>query len=87
MKGVPFRSSHEIVGKIVSYAEAKQINLDNIKIDEFRKFSKHIEEDVYQAIDVEKSIHSKKSKGSTSPANVKKAATKILSSLKKDGYN
>ena len=87
MKGVPFRSSHEIVGKIVSYAESKKINLDNIKISEFRKFSKHIGEDVYQAIDIEKSIHSKKSIGSTSPANVKKAASKILSSLKKDGYN
>ena len=87
MKGVPFRSSHEIVGKIVSYAESKKINLDNIKISEFRKFSKHIGEDVYQAIDIEKSIHSKKSIGSTSPANVKKAASKILSLLKKDGYN
>ena len=87
MKGVPFRSSHEIVGKIVSYAESKKINLDNIKISEFRKFSKHIGEDVYQAIDIEKSIHSKKSIGSTSPTNVKKAASKILSSLKKDGYN
>ncbi len=87
MKGVPFRNSHEIVGKIVSYAESKKINLDNIKISEFRKFSKHIGEDVYQAIDIEKSIHSKKSIGSTSPANVKKAASKILSSLKKDGYN
>ena len=85
-KGVPFRDSHEIVGKIVKHAEIKKISLSDISIDDFKKYSASIEKDVYSALDIEKSIHNKKALGSTSPANVKKAASKILTALRKDGY-
>jgi argininosuccinate lyase len=86
MKGVPFRTSHEIVGKIVQYAESKKINLNEISLAEFKKFSSKIGKDVYDAIDIEKSIRSKKAIGSASPANVKKQAKKILTSMKLYGY-
>ncbi len=86
MKGVPFRTSHEIVGKIVKFAESKKCNLSDLTLKEFIKFSKDISEDVYEAIDIEKSIHTKKTTGATSPNNVKKESQKILSSLKKMGY-
>ena len=39
MRGVPFRTSHEIVGNIVKYAESKNISLDDIPLDIFKKFS------------------------------------------------
>ena len=86
MKGVPFRESHELVGKIVKYAETRDISLNDLSLDEFKKFSNKIKDDVYKAIDVCSSIYNKTSPGATSPINVKKAANKILSSLKKDGY-
>jgi argininosuccinate lyase len=86
MKGVPFRTSHEIVGNIVKYAESKKISLNEIPLGIFKKFSSSITKDVYDAIDIEKSIHSKKALGSTSPSNVKKQAKKILVSLKPYGY-
>jgi len=86
MKGVPFRTSHEIVGSIVQYAESKKINLNEMSLDKFKKFSSKIGKDVYDAIDIEKSIRSKKAIGSTSPANVKKQAKKILTSMKLYGY-
>ena len=87
MKGVPFRDSHEVVGKIVRHAEQKNSTLEDLPINELRKFSTVIDDDVYSAIDIEKSIHKKTATGSTSPSNVKKAAKKILNSLQKDGYN
>ena len=86
MKGVPFRTSHEIVGNIVKYAESKNISLNDIPLDVFKKFSNKINKDVYAVIDVEKSIHSKKAPGSTSPSNVKKEAKKILLALKAYGH-
>ena len=86
IKGIPFRTSHEIVGKIVKYAESKKINLCDLKLNEFTRFSKKISEDVYESIDIEKSIHTKKTTGATSPNNVKKQAKKILSALKVLGY-
>ena len=86
MKGVPFRTSHEIVGKIVKYAESKNISLNEISLDVFKTFSNKINKDVYTSIDVEKSIHTKKAIGASSPANVRKEAKKILSALKVYGY-
>ena len=86
MKGVPFRTSHEIVGKIVKYAESKNISLNEISLDVFKTFSNKISKDVYTSIDVEKTIHTKKSTGASSPANVRKEAKKILSALKVYGY-
>ncbi len=87
LKGLPFRTSHEIVGKIVKYAESKKLSLNEIPLDIFKKFSNKISKDVFIAIDVEKSIHTKKATGSSSPSNVKKEAKKILSTLKVHGYN
>jgi argininosuccinate lyase len=86
LKGVPFRTSHEIVGKIVKYAESKSISLNEITLDVFKTFSNKINKDVYTSIDVEKSIHTKKAIGASSPSNVRKEAKKILSALKVYGY-
>ncbi len=86
LKGVPFRTAHEIVGKIVKYAESKKVNLNDLKLSELNKFSKKIAKDVYDSLDIEKSILSKKSAGSTSPSNVKKESKKILKTLRAMGY-
>ena len=49
-KGVPFRSSHAIVGRMVARAVEKECALDEFTIEEMREFSELIEEDIYQAI-------------------------------------
>ena len=49
-KGVPFRSSHAIVGRMVAKALEKNCALDEFSIDEMKEFSELIEEDIYQAI-------------------------------------
>ena len=72
LKGVPFRESHEIVGKIVKFAESRDLQLNELSLKEFSKFSKLISKDVYDSIDIQKSIHKKKAEGSTAPSNVKK---------------
>ncbi|MBR2500224.1 MAG: argininosuccinate lyase [Clostridia bacterium] len=49
-KGVPFRDSHEIVGKMVAMAEKLSKKLDDFTMDEFKECSSLIEEDIYEAI-------------------------------------
>ncbi len=49
-KGVPFRSSHAIVGRMVARAIEKDCALDQFTISEMKEFSELIEEDIYQAI-------------------------------------
>ncbi len=51
-KGVPFRSSHGIVGRMVAKAVETNRDLDEFSLEEFKEFSELIEEDIYEAIDV-----------------------------------
>lgn len=71
-KGVPFRSAHEAVGKIVSYAERRGKELSDLKLSEFHRFSKEIDEDIFQVITFSGSVESRNSLGGTSTANVRK---------------
>ncbi len=55
-KGVPFRSSHAIVGRMVAKAVEKNCALDEFSISEMKEFSELIEEDIYQAIAIKTCI-------------------------------
>ncbi|MBI5779047.1 MAG: argininosuccinate lyase [Planctomycetes bacterium] len=80
-KGVPFRSSHHIVSKLVRYAIAKQQPVESLKINEFRRFSKLFDKSVYKLFDIKKSIESKNTLGGTATPMVKqqiKIARKLL---------
>jgi len=72
-KGIPFRSAHELVGKIVSFCEKNGRELSKLTLWELHKFSSLIEEDVYDAITLEKMISVRNAAGGTSAARVKQA--------------
>jgi len=71
-KGMPFRQSHEVTGKIVGYAEEKGRDLLNLHISEYQMFSNLFEEDLYEFITLDGSIESRKSYGGTAKKNVVK---------------
>ena len=48
--GVPFRDAHGIVGQLVLYCIEKQISLDDMTLEEYKKISPVFEEDIYEAI-------------------------------------
>ncbi|MDY6820785.1 MAG: lyase family protein, partial [Deferribacterota bacterium] len=72
MKGLPFRESHNITGKIVLYAIKEKKNLNELTLNEFKKFSDKISEDIYEFIDINNSINRKKSYGGTARVSVEK---------------
>ncbi|GAB4433765.1 MAG: argininosuccinate lyase [bacterium] len=72
-KGVPFRTAHEITGKIVSYCEKNSKELTELTIGEFRKFSSVFEKDIYDAIDPKKAVSTRNVKGGTGIKSVEKA--------------
>ena len=82
-KGVAFRDSHHIVGSVVKFCEGNNVSMDQLTLDEFKKFSKLIENDVYKCISVKHSVNVRTNVGSTSPKNVLKSARLVLSALKK----
>jgi argininosuccinate lyase len=66
MKGIPFRTAHEIVGRLVAYCIGKDKEMHVLTLKEFRQFSKSFGEDIYEYLKVENAVNSRKSPGSTS---------------------
>lgn len=55
-KGIPFRSAHEIIGRMVLYCTKHNKSIDSLTMEEFKDFSEKIEEDVYNEISLEKCV-------------------------------
>lgn len=53
MKGVPFRDAHGIVGQLVLLCIEKNIALDDLPLEEYRKISPAFEQDIYEKISME----------------------------------
>ena len=61
--GVPFRDAHGIVGQLVLYCIDKNISLDDMSIDEYKKISPVFEEDIYEAISLETCVNKRNTIG------------------------
>lgn len=48
--GVPFRDAHGIIGQLVLLCIEKNISLDELPLEEYKKISPVFEEDIYEAI-------------------------------------
>jgi argininosuccinate lyase len=82
-KGESFRSAHEAVGKLITYAVKKEKPLNKLTLSEYRKFSPIFQDDVF-AITVESSLTSRGNVGGTAPHQVNKAtraAKKIIENV------
>ena len=82
VKGVPFRDSHALSGKLVAYALENKKELQDLSLKEFKKFSDLIEDDLFEYLTLESMIKRRKSYGGTSYDNVKSAITKVFKELK-----
>ncbi len=75
-KGVPFKTAHEQIGRIVSFAEEKGRPISKIGLDILKHFAPRIDGDVYEFFNAKHSVKMKKTVGSTNPAEVRKQITK-----------
>jgi len=83
-KGEPFRTAHDIVGRLVSYAMEKGKSFSDLSLEEYKGFSPLFGEDVY-SITVDSSVAARDVIGGTAPERVAEAlsrAKKIISSFK-----
>ena len=80
-KGLAFRDCHEIIGRLVLYCIENGKALEELTLDELKKFSPVFDSDVYAHIDIKTCISAKKSEGSTSFESVKKQIAVIENSL------
>uniref|UniRef100_A0A1J3J9Q7 argininosuccinate lyase n=1 Tax=Noccaea caerulescens TaxID=107243 RepID=A0A1J3J9Q7_NOCCA len=64
-KGMPFRSSHDVVGKLVGVCVSRGCELQNLSLEEMKKLSPVFEDDVFGFLGVENSVNKFSSYGST----------------------
>lgn len=69
-KGIPFRKAHEIVGRLVLDCIQKGKSLDELNIVEYKEASELIEDDIYDAINIEKCVAARNVPGGPAPAAV-----------------
>ena len=80
-KGMPFRDAHDVVGRVVIRAIELEKQIEEIEIDELRKFSTLIEADVYDALSIEQTINAKSQTGGTARASVKESLARARRAL------
>ena len=72
--GLAFRDAHEVVGTAVQLAESSGRELDALSLEELRGVSDRINEDVFEILTLEGSLHSRNHIGGTAPDQVRLAA-------------
>ena len=80
-RGVPFRSSHEVVGRLVRMAEERGVALSDLTLEDFRSADDTFEADVHDVFDWRASADARDAAGGTSNRSVlvqlAEAATRI----------
>ena len=71
-RGVPQRTAHEIVGRMVRFAMEKQLPLASLPLETFRGIYEGFDENVYKVLGAQNAVSAMQSYGSTSPAEVRK---------------
>ncbi|MDR2763063.1 MAG: argininosuccinate lyase [Planctomycetaceae bacterium] len=71
LRGVPQRTAHEIVGKLVRIAMDESVSLSELSLQKFRSVYSEFDEDVYKILGANSAINAMKSYGSTAPIQVK----------------
>jgi len=80
---MPFRDAHHVTGSIVKAAETKDIDLEQLSLEEMQKVEPRITKAVFSVLSVENSVKSRTSYGGTAPQNVAKMARQWLRRLEK----
>lgn len=83
IKGMSFRKAHITVGKIVKHAIEEDRQLNELSLNDLKRFSRLVEEDVYEWLNIEHSIERRTSYGGTAIQNVREAVDRAERELKK----
>ena len=77
-KGIPFRTSYKLVGEIVAYAISKNATLEELTLDEYKKFSSDFDEKLFEAIDLRECVLRRTSVGGPTARSVDRQIAFLL---------
>jgi argininosuccinate lyase len=76
-KGVPFRDAHGIVGRIVAFCMKKKKCLTELTLEEFTRFYKGFDKDVFQVLTARQSVQARREIGGTAEETVRSRIKEI----------
>jgi argininosuccinate lyase len=68
--GVPFRSAHEVIGKLVAHSLSEKVAFADIPLAKYQEFSPAFEADLFTCLNLETALAARKGIGAPSPQNV-----------------
>jgi argininosuccinate lyase len=80
-KGVPFRKAHNLTGKAVTLARERGLGLEALPLDELKKISSLIDQDVYAVLDFKTAVLRRETPGGTGPQSVAGQIASLLGFL------
>ena len=83
-KGIPFRVAYKITGEIVAYCIENEKTLEDLKMDEYKKFDENFEKDIYEAIDLVNCVMKRNVIGGPAPIQVEKHILDIKNKIKSE---
>lgn len=83
-KGIPFRSAYKAVGTLVGICVQKDITLDELPIEEYKKVCDQFDSDIYEAIDLINCVKGRKVTGGPAPEAVKAHIDMIKNTVLKE---
>ncbi|MCL2334396.1 MAG: argininosuccinate lyase [Candidatus Methanoplasma sp.] len=81
VKGIPFREAHSIVGESVRYCIEKGKTLEELTLEEYKKFSGSIKKDVYDVISPKACVERRISYGGTSSGSTDMQITEAIGAI------
>ena len=85
--GVPFRTAHGVVGKIVRYCLNENKTLESMTLEEYREHSEVFQADVLAVVKAKNSANARESVGGSSRQSAKAGIKSIKARLKKLTYS
>lgn len=80
-KGLPFRDSHEVVGKAVAFGVQQKKDLAELSLEKLQEFSELIDADVFDVLTLEGSVKARDHLGGTAPQQVTAACQRARQRL------
>lgn len=76
-KGMPFRKAYKIIGEIVSYCIENDKILEEMEVEEYKKYDENFDKDIYEAISLEKCVMKRDVVGGPAPTRVMKRIEEV----------
>ena len=81
-KGMAFRDAYKATGTLVAYCIEQDKTLETLTLEEYRQVCDVFDEDVYEAISLERCVNGRNVLGAPCPENVETQANRVLALIK-----